>query len=70
MTGCSQSSYEDIVCEENTYFENTYFSEKSNSDILCIDMPKKWNYQKDDEGYMIVEYSQEIGSVEFLDGNK
>ena len=35
LTGCSQSSYEDIVCEEYTYFEDTYF-QRNLIVIFCV----------------------------------
>ena len=68
--GCSGASYEDIACEEYTSFKDVYFTENPQSDILSINTPKKWKYQKNDNYFKILEYSDEIGSVEFINGNK
>ncbi len=59
--------YTDIECEKYDKFEYTYFSDKENSKILRINMPKKWNFEKSEQGYNIVEFSEVIGNITICD---
>lgn len=69
LAGCSQSGYKQIVCEEYTKFEDVALFKDTNSDILHISIPKRWSCIKKYGGYDIKEFSKEIGSVEFVEGD-
>ena len=61
------SDYTNIECEEYDKFEDAYFSDKKGSTILKIFVPKKWGYDKTEQGYNIVELSEVIGNITFSD---
>ena len=61
------SDYISIECDKYDKFEYTYFSDKEDSKILTINMPKKWNFEKSEQGYNIVEFSEVIGNITICD---
>ncbi len=61
------SDYMSIECDKYDKFEFTYFSGQKGSKILRINMPKKWNFEKTEQGYNIVEYSEVIGNITICD---
>lgn len=55
--------YKDIECESYDQFKTVYFSENDKMNVLSIFVPKKWNFEKNNSGYNIVEFSEIIGTV-------
>lgn len=66
-TSSVSSDYRNIECDKYENYEYEYFSDKKDSNILRINVPKKWNFEKTEQGYNIVEFSEIIGNIIICD---